>query len=268
MIPVSVEFKTDGLAGLAMGHAFALPEELLPNTYSNSFSRRKDNKRIGFVVIGLNNSLQGNIWETTVKANMIYLKDAHDFVGTGFNFKKDLAQGDFIGTPESSQTDSNPDFSGTPPPVGQNGNLTGLKPIGIGNHKLSPDAADAFIKMAADAKAQGVTVALTDSYRPYSVQDTIFDWDLYISTGGSRSDTTGNKSAKRKKKGTNGKVAAAYPGTSNHGWGNSIDVSGAEFKKFIRNHGTDYGWSWYEGRSVDEDWHFTYDPTKKEKWPI
>jgi len=167
MIPVSVEFKTDGLAGLAMGHAFALPEELLPNTYSNSFSRRKDkkdNKRIGFVVVGLNNSLQGNIWETTVKANMIYLKDADDFVGTGFNFKKDLAQGDFIGTPAEDTTDT--DYSNSAPASNFPSTPSAYPNVKYSNIGLGNPASDKInpnvLKDVSDAAVKsGVTVSVT-----------------------------------------------------------------------------------------------------------
>jgi LAS superfamily LD-carboxypeptidase LdcB len=144
-----------------------------------------------------------------------------------------------------------------------------LKKVGIGNHKLVIEAADAFIRMAEAARKSGIKPALSDSYRPYNIQNAIFDWDLYVRTGGNRSDTAHNftKKAKRKKKGTGGKVGAAFPGTSNHGWGRAVDVDGDAFKRFIRNHGVEYGWSWYEGRSVNENWHFTYDPSKKQVWP-
>jgi hypothetical protein len=167
MIPVSVEFKTDGLAGLAMGHAFVLPDQLLPNTYSNSFGRGKDkqdNRRIGFVVIGLNHSLQSNLWETTVKANMIYLKDPTDYVTTGFNTDKELSQGDFIGTPEENDTDT--DYSKTPnssnyPSTPSAYPNVKFANIGLGNPagdkinpKLLQDVSDAAVK-------SGVTVTIT-----------------------------------------------------------------------------------------------------------
>jgi hypothetical protein len=37
-----------------------------------------------------------------------------------------------------------------------------------------------------------------------------------------------------------------------------VDASGKKFKKWLKVNGWKYGWSWYEGRSVGEDWHFTY----------
>ena len=54
--------------------------------------------------------------------------------------------------------------------------------------------------------------------------------------------------------------------------GKAIDIGGINSKEsqkvrcWIKQYGVKYGWSWYEGRSVEEDWHFTYDPSKKETW--
>jgi LAS superfamily LD-carboxypeptidase LdcB len=80
------------------------------------------------------------------------------------------------------------------------------------NHKLNAEAAAAYSAMVAAAAKQGVSWGLTDSYRPFEVQDRIFDWDLYRRTG------------KNRKKGSGGRVAAAVPGTSNHGWGSALDL--------------------------------------------
>lgn len=118
-----------------------------------------------------------------------------------------------------------------------------LKSVG-GGHSLAFGAADAFLAMKAAAAEEGVDIKLSDSYRPLSVQNAIFDWDWYKQTG------------KNRKKGTT--YAAAYPGTSNHGLGRAIDVSGKAAQDWIRKNGEAYGWSWAEGRSVGEPWHFTY----------
>lgn len=78
MIPVSVNFKTDGIAGMAMGHAFKMPEELLPYTYSTSRILPYTDKilnKVGFVIIGLNHTIEGNVWDTSVRANMMFLKE-------------------------------------------------------------------------------------------------------------------------------------------------------------------------------------------------
>jgi D-alanyl-D-alanine dipeptidase len=80
-----------------------------------------------------------------------------------------------------------------------------------GVHKLNPQAAADYEKMRAAAKANNIVWGITDSYRTFAVQDSIFDWDKFSQTG------------QRKKKGTN--IAAAYPGTSNHGYGSAVDLN-------------------------------------------
>lgn len=129
----------------------------------------------------------------------------------------------------------------------KNGKLSNaeLKSIGHGGHRLEPNAANAFLEMEKAANDAGITFNVTDSYRPFSVQNAIFDWDYYNKTGINR------------KKGT-AKISAAVPGTSNHGWGKAIDVFPTEAQTWIKTNGEQYGWSWAEGRSVGEPWHFTY----------
>jgi len=116
MIPVSISFKTDGISGLAMGHAFTVPDQILPNTYSNSIARgpnKLEKDRLGFVIIGLSNSINGNIWETEVKANMIYLKNSLDFKPEGFNTGA-LSSGSFSSiSGDNTSGTSNTNFTGT-----------------------------------------------------------------------------------------------------------------------------------------------------------
>jgi D-alanyl-D-alanine carboxypeptidase len=77
-----------------------------------------------------------------------------------------------------------------------------LETIGIGQHRLATEAAQAFKAMRAAAAAEGIDVGVTDSYRPYDEQvDLVRRKGLY-SQGG----------------------YAAVPGTSPHGWGMAIDV--------------------------------------------
>lgn len=51
---------------------------------------------------------------------------------------------------------------------------------------------------------------------------------------------------------------AAFPGTSNHGWGIAVDCESARAQAWIMRNGMRYGWSWDEGRRVGEPWHFRY----------
>ena len=84
MIPVSVNFTTDGISGLAMGQAFTIPDQLLPYTYT---TRKVEGapfdylNNVGFVMVGLTHTIENNQWNTAVKANMIFLKEKTAFSG-------------------------------------------------------------------------------------------------------------------------------------------------------------------------------------------
>ena len=83
--------------------------------------------------------------------------------------------------------------------TGENGRLRDdqLAPIGIGDHKANPKAAEAFKAMRAAAAAEGVNLGVTGSYRTYERQV-----QLKAEKGG----------------------LAATPGKSNHGWGLAFDM--------------------------------------------
>lgn len=76
-----------------------------------------------------------------------------------------------------------------------------LTSIGINNHRLYRPAADAFVRMVADAADAGVTIGITDSYRSYDQQVRLAEEKGLYRNGG----------------------LAATPGTSNHGWGLAVD---------------------------------------------
>lgn len=73
------------------------------------------------------------------------------------------------------------------------------------------------------------------SFRSYAAQ--IYFWNLYRSGRGN---------------------TAAYPGTSNHGWGRAVDVLTPQMAQMILAYGHLFGWSHAEGARVGEWWHFTY----------
>lgn len=125
MIPVSVDFTTDGISGFSMGHAFTLPEQMLPNTYAR-FNQTQD-KRVGFVVVGLDHSIQANNWDTSVKANMFFMKNADDFYSDKkyFNFNP-LAQAAVDGI-QNSDTDQ---FNASPPAIATAGSFRVTPPYG------------------------------------------------------------------------------------------------------------------------------------------
>jgi hypothetical protein len=85
MIPVSVNFTTDGISGLGMGQAFTVPDQLLPYTYTTRKipgAPQDYINNVGFVMVGLTHTIENNQWNTAVRANMIYLKDKTAFSGS------------------------------------------------------------------------------------------------------------------------------------------------------------------------------------------
>lgn len=140
---------------------------------------------------------------------------------------------------------------------GDNGKLSSSELVSIGNGlKLEPTAAADYLAMKKAAEEDGIQFNTTDAYRTHETQNAIFDWDRYERTNG----------VEKKKKGTN--TAAAYPGTSNHGWGKAIDVFPTAAQIWIKKNGYKFNWSWYEGKSVSEPWHFTWttDSSKLKEW--
>jgi len=87
MIPLSVEFTTDGISGLSMGQAFTIPDELLPYTYTDkrkvpARGLNSGGTRVGFILVGLSHTISENVWNTSVRANMTFLKDINEYSST------------------------------------------------------------------------------------------------------------------------------------------------------------------------------------------
>lgn len=134
-----------------------------------------------------------------------------------------------------------------------NGRLPASALDAIPGGKLEKDAARAWNDMRAYiGKRHGVWIAPTgpnSSYRTYAGQ--VYFWRIFQAG-------TGN--------------TAAYPGTSNHGWGNAVDVATTTMAYYIRKYGARFGWSWDEGQRVGEWWHFRYiggyKPKPKNPYPF
>jgi len=237
----------DGISGIKIYNELSLDTNFLPVGYT---------KTTDFIVTGVDHKIQGGDWETSITTTLIPRTSPIDNVIT--------SSISFAAQSEESRPDTAPSINIPAGTEGGNGRLpdSALKSVG-GVHKLEISAADAYLRMVEDMKKEGLNPRLTSSYRTYEVQSAIFDWEHYVSTGGSLNDTKPKQGAKRRKKGTTN-TAAAFPGNSNHGWGKAIDISPKNVQDWIKKNGVRYGWSWYEGRSVNEDWHFTYDPSKTE----
>lgn len=85
MIPVSVNLTTDGISGFNMGQAFSIPDKLLPYTYTarkaEGFSKDRV-RNVGFVTVGLTHKIENNQWDTSIRANMVFLKNKGEFSGS------------------------------------------------------------------------------------------------------------------------------------------------------------------------------------------
>ncbi len=112
-----------------------------------------------------------------------------------------------------------------------------LSSIGVSGHKLWDPAATAFTAMRAEAKAAGVTIGVTDSYRSYEGQVDVARRKGLYSEGG----------------------LAAKPGTSDHGWGRSLDLDlDSKAQSWMRTNAGRFG---YVEDVPREPWHWTFTPT-------
>lgn len=119
-----------------------------------------------------------------------------------------------------------------------------LVDIGHSGHKLNSQAAADYKRMRSAAAAEGISWGITDSYRRYEIQNNIFDWGHYRSTG------------VRRKVGTSG-TPVAYPGTSNHGLGSAVDLivkKGDRAHTWLTNNASRFGFTPF----LKEPWHWDH----------
>lgn len=120
-----------------------------------------------------------------------------------------------------------------------NGRLPASSLSSIPGGRLEHNAARAWNAMREHiGRHHGIWIAPlgpNSSYRTYTAQ--LYFWNLYTSGRGN---------------------VAAHPGTSNHGWGNAVDVATTTMAYYILKYGPSFGWSHAEGARVGEWWHFTY----------
>ena len=114
-----------------------------------------------------------------------------------------------------------------------------LEPVGQGAHRLYAPAATAWKQAVAAARADGVELRLTDSYRSYDQQLSLAADKGLSSDGG----------------------LAAAPGTSSHGWGLAVDVdvNNAAARNWLQTNGHWFGFVETVRR---EPWHWEYRPSQ------
>lgn len=122
-----------------------------------------------------------------------------------------------------------------------NGRLPASALRSIPGGRLERDAAASWLRLRAHiGKKYNVWICPTSSrcsYRPYGDQQ--YFWSLYRSGRGN---------------------LAAYPGTSNHGWGTTVDVPSRRMAQLINQEGASYGWQKRWSDAPSEWWHFRYAP--------
>lgn len=136
-----------------------------------------------------------------------------------------------------------------------------------GSLRLLSSAAVAWLWVAAEVHRRfGWTPQLTDAYRDYARQVAFFT-ERYttakVTYAPGRTDRrwwNGRWWYRRP-----GQAAAAVPGTSNHGRGDTIDVGGlgsfdsVRYRQFAQV-AAEAGWDNTEGRAVGEPWHWQHFP--------
>lgn len=109
-----------------------------------------------------------------------------------------------------------------------------------GGRLTAPTAASWNRLRARIGKETGIWICPTSprtAYRPYADQE--YFWRLYQSGRG---------------------ALAARPGTSNHGWGTTVDVPTPAMAQAINRYGAEYGWQKRWSDAPSEWWHFKYAP--------
>lgn len=163
---------------------------------------------------------------------------------SGGTFATALA--DAVGAQASSSTAPARSYSlnskGIPTELAAYGNgkipSNALAQVGNTGHKLWAPAAESLNKMIADAKAQGVKIGITDSYRSYAEQVDVARRKGLYSQGG----------------------LAAKPGTSEHGWGVATDLDlNKKAQAWMRANGDKYG---FVENTPREPWHWAYKPPR------
>lgn len=112
-----------------------------------------------------------------------------------------------------------------------------LEPVGQGGHRLWGPAATAWRSLVEAARADGVELRITDSYRTYDQQvDLVRRKGLY-SEGG----------------------YGAVPGTSNHGWGLAVDADVTDQRTLAWMRANAYRFGYVEA-VPREPWHWEFRP--------
>jgi hypothetical protein len=68
VLPLELNVTTDGISGMSLLEGFIIPTDLLPMQYLT-----QGKSKVGFAIMGLDHSIEGNQWTTNIKGQMINL---------------------------------------------------------------------------------------------------------------------------------------------------------------------------------------------------
>lgn len=268
MIPVSLNFSMDGISGVGMGHAFTIPEEFLPYTYNLSLTDPYGNQdqinTVGFVTVGLDQTIENNQWTSNFRCNMMYLKKMDDFSAKDMLKKLKENPNSFIAAIESTFTDSY-----IPDSVQDCKRLKGILNENIveskivnSNYGTPIKGKSSFIisveKAYNSLKASGITLSIGDSYRSFQFQRSAYE--EYLKNV--QLQKQGKEWVKNGQRNSPSKVPdnVAHPCSGYHVQGQAIDLEQtADQEKDILAQGPIYKALYDQGlrRISNEWWHWS-----------
>lgn len=249
MIPVSVNFTTDGISGITNGHAFTIPKQILPYVYTTD--RNIDNvnllNRVGFAITGLTNTIENNVWTTSVKADMIFLK------GKIEQGNKEIIESQNVFN-ESDSVNSKGEYL-----TYVNGNKSTYEPVVImDNGELVIQKYYPYLKKMSDAmnKEISLSIVLKDGFRTFGKQYQLRQQNVITKA------YFGNVYYLLHADEKQFKPVTARPGYSDHqnGTAYDIDVSNSQVFNWLKKNAIKYR---FVRTEPSERWHWEYKPGVK-----
>lgn len=253
MIPVSLNFTTDGISGLYMGQAFTVDKDHLPYTYSikKMFNDQPADNKVGFVITGVNHTIEGNVWNTSVKTNMIFLKSKSDYATGSLAERSTLLINEEM--PISvAETSTQPGvytkWSGGIKQGTEKGTV-----ISPNNYIVLDSVKNAINSMVQAAKKDGVNLNVVSSYRSYESQ-------LNLRKKHAPANKKSDDSFLRNASPSQFTPETGKPGYSNHNLGIAFD---------IQTQGNEKSFVWLSNNAekfnffrtvASEKWHWEYRP--------
>jgi LAS superfamily LD-carboxypeptidase LdcB len=264
IVPVELSLQLEGIGGLKIGQTFTISSGILPAKYQGKF---------GYIITGLNHSIDNNRWLTDIKTQF-YLVGKGQPQGIPAGEERTVP---FVDPASSANTPTSKTAGGTTRVIEgvkyNNGEVPDNKLRFINNWqsykgaigsdkgriRLYDKASTALDSLLVAAAADNIPFKINSAYRTYTDQATVFN------TNCSNSPFNGASCVARP-----GKGQAAKPGRSNHGFGLAVDfanpglakltTSMIQYKWLLANAGK-FGFRrlpWGNKGENWEAWHWEY----------